>query len=163
MLNCVLNVCLCFLAEEFLRTYQSGGQIEAQSVAMEHVNASLVSARDCVRESINRQEALLADIQSTHEAVFGKQKKTSSGVAAAAGTSLMSTLLMAAESYGNLLSDVGQGITFYADLTRILVKFQNKVSPSRIHSFGSFFVFLVHGYLNLCTFLPFLVLVAVFA
>ncbi len=87
-------------------------------MASEHINASLDSARDCVRESLNRQENLLKDIQATYEAAFGKKK---------ADTTVVTTLTMAAESYDQLMQDLGQGITFYADLTGILVKFQNKV------------------------------------
>lgn len=114
-----LRSCYLILATEFLKIYQKGGTIDAQSLAMEHVNKVLESARDCIRESLDKQKSLLKEIESTHESVFGKTKEVASA---------LTTLLMAAEAYDQLCQDVGQGITFYADLTGILVKFQNKVS-----------------------------------
>ncbi|VDD82790.1 unnamed protein product [Mesocestoides corti] len=107
------------LTNEFLKIYQNGGQIEAQSLASEHINAEMDATRDCVRESLNKQELLLKDIQETYESIFGKKKSDAS---------VLTTLLMAAEAFDQLVHDVDQGITFYADLTGILVKFQNKVS-----------------------------------
>ncbi|VDK38966.1 unnamed protein product [Taenia asiatica] len=107
------------LTKEFLKIYQKGGTIDAQSLATEHVNKALESVRDCVRESLDKQKSLLKGIESLHESVFGKKKEVASA---------LTTLLMAAEAYDQLCQDVGQGITFYADLTGILVKFQNKVN-----------------------------------
>ncbi|KAH9282692.1 Programmed cell death 6-interacting protein [Echinococcus granulosus] len=107
------------LTKEFLKIYQKGGTIDAQSLATEHVNKALESARDCIRESLDKQTSMLKDIQSLYESIFGKKKEVASA---------LTTLLMAAEAYDQLCQDVGQGITFYADLTGILIKFQNKVN-----------------------------------
>ncbi|KAM7537810.1 hypothetical protein Aperf_G00000075938 [Anoplocephala perfoliata] len=108
------------LTEEYRKIYAKGGSINnAQDLATEHMNAALETGRVCVKESINKQTELLEQIQKSYEGVFGKKKNDAS---------VLTTLLMAAESYEQLLQDVGQGITFYADLTNILVKFQNKVN-----------------------------------
>lgn len=107
------------LAKEFLRMYQKGSSIDAQVLATEHINVALGSARDCIRESLDKQASLLEKIQSMHESVFGKKTD---------GACLATKLIVAADSYDRLCQDVEQGITFYADLTGILVKFQNKVS-----------------------------------
>nr|CDS31738.1 programmed cell death 6 interacting protein [Hymenolepis microstoma] len=108
------------LTNEYLKVYTKTSAISnAQDLATEHINKALESARDCVKESLNKQTELLADIQKTYEAIFGKQKNDAS---------ILTTLIMATEAYEQLLQDVRQGITFYADLTGILVKFQNKVA-----------------------------------
>lgn len=91
----------------------------AQEIAAEHIGKKLEGVRECVNESLSKQETLLADVQKTYESVFGKQKTDAS---------VVTTLIVAAEAYDQLFQDVGQGITFYADLTGILIKFQNRVS-----------------------------------
>ncbi|VDN96252.1 unnamed protein product [Rodentolepis nana] len=105
---------------EYLKVYTKTSAISnAQDLATEHINKALETARDCVKESLNKQTELLAEIQKSYEAIFGKQKNDAS---------ILTTLIQATEAYEQLLQDVRQGITFYADLTGILVKFQNKVS-----------------------------------
>ncbi|VUZ50688.1 unnamed protein product [Hymenolepis diminuta] len=108
------------LTNEYLKVYNKTSAISnAQDLATEHINKALEIARDCVRESLDKQTELLSDIQKTYEDIFGKQKNDAT---------VLTTLILAAEAYEQLLQDVGQGITFYADLTGILVKFQNKVT-----------------------------------
>lgn len=76
--------------------------------------------REAVRESINHQEELLQKIRTAHESAFGKSKTPIE-------MSVVGKLTLAGESYEQLLQDLDQGMTFYADLTGILLKFQNKV------------------------------------
>lgn len=123
------------VANEYLKAYNKTSAISnAQDLATEHINKALEIARDCVRESLDKQAELLSDIQKTYEDIFGKQKNDAT---------VLTTLILAAEAYEQLLQDVGQGITFYADLTGILVKFQNKVRSS--HLFHCFFSWLFNN------------------
>ncbi|BHF64408.1 Rhophilin, Rho GTPase binding protein [Sparganum proliferum] len=107
------------LRDEFLKLHNKGAEINATVLATDHLNGTMEPVRDCVRESLNRQESLLKKIQSTYESTFGKTK---------AKATIGTTLLMSAEAYNQLTQDFTQGVNFYADLTNILVKFQNKVN-----------------------------------
>ncbi|VDL99854.1 unnamed protein product [Schistocephalus solidus] len=107
------------LREEFLKLNSKGAEINVTALATDQLNVAMEPVRDCVRESLNKQENLLKTIQTTYESVFGRTKTK---------TTIGTTLLMAAEAYGQLTQDFTQGVNFYADLTNILVKFQNKVN-----------------------------------
>ncbi|VDN35156.1 unnamed protein product [Dibothriocephalus latus] len=103
--------------DEFLKLHSKGAELNATALATDKLNKAMEPVRDCVRESLNKQESLLKEIQTNYESVFGKTK---------AKTTIGTTLLMAAEAYSQLTQDFTQGVTFYADLTEILLKFQNK-------------------------------------
>ncbi|GBP47436.1 Programmed cell death 6-interacting protein [Eumeta japonica] len=106
----------------FLEALAKDGAIDEPALSSEALGALLGPLSRQVRDSLQRQETLVAEIQRTHER-FAAERGAASGRDAVLGR-----LAAAHDAYQELHNNLGEGVKFYNDLTQLLVAFQNKVS-----------------------------------
>ncbi|KAL3313003.1 Rhophilin, Rho GTPase binding protein [Cichlidogyrus casuarinus] len=111
------------LRQTYLEKFkQMGPVMDADDTAREAINPCLEGPRGCVRESLDSQKELLDQLQQASTAYFGK-----SGAISDARSTLLTNLVLAAEEYPQLMKDFTEGLKFYADVTNVLLKIQQKV------------------------------------
>uniref|UniRef100_A0A1Y1LGS8 BRO1 domain-containing protein n=1 Tax=Photinus pyralis TaxID=7054 RepID=A0A1Y1LGS8_PHOPY len=111
------------MKEQFLSSLSNDGGINEPALSMESIGRSFGPLQKQVKESIDKQEDLIARIQSAHQQ-FSQETGTSAG----GRDSMMCHLAAAHDAFRDLQSNLKEGAQFYNDLTQLLVVFQNKIS-----------------------------------
>lgn len=111
------------MKEQFLSSLTNDGGINEPALSMESIARSFGPLQKQVKESIDKQEDLIARIQSAHQ-----QFSQETGASASGRDSMMCHLAAAHDAFRDLQNNLQEGTKFYNDLTQLLVVFQNKIS-----------------------------------
>ncbi|KAJ9593455.1 hypothetical protein L9F63_014984 [Diploptera punctata] len=109
----------------FLNALAQDGAVNEQAMSIESLGRVFGPLQSQVKESLQKQEALVANIQMQNTE-FCKEK--SGAGAAAQRETMLKELASAHDAFIELKSNLSEGSKFYNDLTQILVTFQNKIS-----------------------------------
>ncbi|KAI4487732.1 hypothetical protein M0802_011878 [Mischocyttarus mexicanus] len=107
----------------FLNALSKSGAIDEPNLSVESIGKCYGPLQKEVRESLARQEQLIADIQSTHAKFTNEQSGSGSS-----RETMLCKLASAYDTFKELKNHLNEGIQFYNDLTQLLVIFQNKIS-----------------------------------
>ncbi|XP_051162440.1 programmed cell death 6-interacting protein isoform X2 [Leptopilina boulardi] len=107
----------------FLSALVKDGVIDEPNLSVECIGKVYGPLQKQVRESANRQEELISQIQMEHEKFVSEQ--SGSGTAR---EETLCKLAAAFDSFKELRNNLKEGAKFYNDLTQLLVVFQNKIS-----------------------------------
>ncbi|XP_017154859.1 programmed cell death 6-interacting protein-like [Drosophila miranda] len=111
------------MKNEFLLALQKDEAIDEPALSLSRIGQVLNPLQQQVRESVDRQQSLVADIQSAHGAFVSE-----TGSCGSSRDTLYQELATAYYSYIELSGNLQEGTKFYNDLTQLLVVFQNKIS-----------------------------------
>ncbi|XP_043657019.1 programmed cell death 6-interacting protein [Drosophila teissieri] len=111
------------MKDEFLIALQKDGAIDEPALSLARIGQVLNPLQQQVRESVERQQSLVSDIQSAHGAFVSE-----TGSCGSSRDTLYQELATAFDSYIELSGNLQEGTKFYNDLTQLLVVFQNKIS-----------------------------------
>ena len=111
------------MKEQFLSALSNDGGINEPALSMESIGQSFGPLQRQVKESVDKQEDLIARIQSAHQ-----QFAQETGASAGGRDSMMCHLAAAHDAFRDLQNNLQEGTKFYNDLTQLLVVFQNKIS-----------------------------------
>nr|CAD7255905.1 unnamed protein product [Timema shepardi] len=113
------------MKQSFLSALAKDGAIDEHIMSVENLGKVFGPLQRQVKESLEKQEALMADIQAQNTE-FCKEK---SGVGAAAQReTILKEIAAAHDAFMELQNNLKEGAKFYNDLTQLLVVFQNKIS-----------------------------------
>ncbi|GLG92649.1 Programmed cell death 6-interacting protein [Gryllus bimaculatus] len=110
---------------QFLSALGQDGAINEQALSVETLGRVYGPLQKQVAESVQRQETLVANIQSANSE-FCKEKSNAGG--AARREAVLKELAAAHDAFIELLNNLQEGTNFYNNLTELLVVFQNKIS-----------------------------------
>ncbi|XP_059054512.1 programmed cell death 6-interacting protein [Achroia grisella] len=110
------------LRERFLSALAADGALDEPALSAAALGAALAPLQRQVSETLQRQEALVSELQSAHAALMA-----ASGGASGRDRAL-GLLAAAYDAFQDLTGNLKEGVKFYNDLTQLLVAFQNKVS-----------------------------------
>lgn len=111
------------LKDQFLSALQQDGAINEPSISVGTIGKALAPLREQVNDSITRQESLVQQIQTAHQAFVNE-----TGGGTGSRDTFLSELASAYDNFTTLQNNLKEGTKFYNDLTQLLVTFQNKVS-----------------------------------
>ncbi|EDV91030.1 programmed cell death 6-interacting protein [Drosophila grimshawi] len=111
------------MKDEFLQALQKDGAIDEPALSLARIGQTLNPLQQQVKESVERQQPLVSDIQSAHSAFVSE-----TGSCGGSRDKLYQELATAYDSYIQLSGNLQEGTKFYNDLTQLLVVFQNKIS-----------------------------------
>ncbi|XP_033167711.1 programmed cell death 6-interacting protein [Drosophila mauritiana] len=111
------------MKDEFLIALQKDGAIDEPALSLARIGQVLNPLQQQVRESVERQQSLVTEIQSAHGAFVSE-----TGSCGSSRDTLYQELATAFDSYIELSGNLQEGTKFYNDLTQLLVVFQNKIS-----------------------------------
>ncbi|CAL4062254.1 unnamed protein product [Meganyctiphanes norvegica] len=111
------------MKEVFLSALASDAAINEPVMSIESLGRAFGPLQKQVKESIERQESLVSDIQTAHAAF----SQASSGAGGERET-MLKKLAAANDGYHELLKNLTEGTKFYNDLTQLLVTFQTKIN-----------------------------------
>lgn len=110
----------------FLAALAADGAINEAAISMESLGRAFSPLQQQVKDSLQRQERLVAEIQTkNNEFVL---EKNSAGGASQHREQMLMQLAAGHDAFMELLSNLKEGNKFYNDLTQLLVVFQNKIS-----------------------------------
>ncbi|KAJ4450416.1 hypothetical protein ANN_01840 [Periplaneta americana] len=124
-IECELKSATVDMKSTFLNALAQDGAINEQALSVESLGRVFGPLQRQVKESLQRQEALVADIQ-VQNTEFCKEK--SGAGASAQREAMLKELAAAHDTFNELKGNLSEGARFYNDLTQILVAFQNKIS-----------------------------------
>ncbi|XP_063230755.1 programmed cell death 6-interacting protein [Bacillus rossius redtenbacheri] len=113
------------IKQSFLSALARDGAVDGEVMSVETLGKVFGPLQKQVKESLERQEALMAEIQAQNTE-FCKQK--SGAGAANQREAVLKELAAAHDAFTELQNNLKEGTKFYNDLTQLLVVFQNKVS-----------------------------------
>ncbi|KAG4067035.1 hypothetical protein HA402_000026 [Bradysia odoriphaga] len=111
------------MRDEFLEALSKDGAINEPALSVPGIGKILGPMQNHVKDSIERQEKLVQDIQSAH-----KNFVAETGAGTGSRDEFFTELAQAYASYIELENNLKEGTKFYNDLTQLLVALQNKVS-----------------------------------
>ncbi|XP_031617798.1 programmed cell death 6-interacting protein [Contarinia nasturtii] len=111
------------LKEQFLSALAQDGAINEPNISIGTIGKALAPLREQVNDSIARQESLVQQIQSAHQAFVNE-----TGGGSGSRDTFLSELASAYDAFTTLQNNLKEGTKFYNDLTQLLITFQNKVS-----------------------------------
>lgn len=111
------------LKDQFLTALAEDGAINEPNISIGSIGKALAPLREQVSDSISRQEALVKDIQSTHQTFVAE-----TGGGSGSRDAFLSEIASAYDNFTTLQNNLKEGTKFYNDLTNLLVTFQNKVN-----------------------------------
>lgn len=111
------------MKEQFLSSLANDGGINEPAMSMESLGTIFGPLQKQVKESITKQEELIAKIQSAHS-----EFSSESGSSAGGRENMLCQLAAAHDAFRELQNNLQEGTKFYNDLTQLLVAFQNKIS-----------------------------------
>lgn len=111
------------MKDDFLLALQKDGAIDEPALSLSRIGQVLSPLQAQVKESVERQTTLVADIQSAHGTFVAE-----TGTCGSSRDTLYQELATAYDSYIELSGNLQEGTKFYNDLTQLLVVFQNKIS-----------------------------------
>lgn len=110
----------------FLAALKEDKMPNMEALSIESVGKSMSPLQKQVKESVERQERLMADVQRSFEEF--QRERTAAGVAGGKNRDdVLRDLAVAHDAFFELKSHLDEGGKFYSDLTQLLVKFQNKI------------------------------------
>merc|ERR1719186_2369047 len=101
----------------------ASGHLDEQAISEESLGRVFGPLQVQVKESVERQERLIAQIQEQHQQFIVEK-----GGAGDAREEALKSLAASYDVYMELYANLKEGTKFYNDLTQLLVTFQNKVS-----------------------------------
>lgn len=107
----------------FLSALAKDGVIDEPNLSVENMGKYYGPLQKQVRDSLARQEILVADIQARHAEFISQQSGSGSSREA-----MLCKLAAAYDSFKELKGNLQEGAKFYNDLTQLLVVFQNKIA-----------------------------------
>ncbi|CAL7934172.1 unnamed protein product [Xylocopa violacea] len=107
----------------FLSALAKDSAIDEPNLSVESLGKTYGPLQKQVRDSISRQEQLIADIQRCHAEFTSEQSGSGSSREA-----MLCKLAAAYDAFKELKGNLNEGAKFYNDLTQLLVVFQNKIS-----------------------------------
>ncbi|XP_076302882.1 programmed cell death 6-interacting protein-like protein AliX [Lasioglossum baleicum] len=107
----------------FLSALAKDGAIDEPNLSVESIGKSYGPLQKQVRDSVSRQEQLIAEIQKCHTEFTAEQSGSGS-----LRETMLCKLASAYDAFKELKSNLNEGAKFYNDLTQLLVVFQNKIS-----------------------------------
>lgn len=110
------------MKDQFLQALAQDGAIDP-SIVVSHVGKALTPLQKQVTDSINRQQAIISDIQETHTTFTHE-----CGTGTNQRDQILTQLASAYDQFMELQHNLKEGSKFYSDLTQLLIVFQNKVS-----------------------------------
>ncbi|XP_029637288.1 programmed cell death 6-interacting protein isoform X4 [Octopus sinensis] len=113
------------ISSKFLNAMAQDGLINEEAISMPELNRIFGPLREQVSDSINRQKALLNKIQTSNTEFSNAKASNQSG---AQREAMLKDLAAGFDMYIELMDNLQEGTTFYNDLTRLLLKLQNKIS-----------------------------------
>nr|CAD7425918.1 unnamed protein product [Timema monikensis] len=113
------------MKQSFLSALAKDGAIDEHIMSVENLGKVFGPLQRQVKESLEKQEALMADIQAQNTE-FCKEK--SGAGAAAQRETILKEIAAAHDAFMELQNNLKEGAKFYNDLTQLLVVFQNKIS-----------------------------------
>ncbi|KAJ6638328.1 Programmed cell death 6-interacting protein [Pseudolycoriella hygida] len=111
------------MKSEFLEALSKDGAINEPALSVTGIGKILGPLQNHVKESIQRQETLVLDIQSAHKSFVAE-----TGAGTGSRDAFFTELAKAYASFIELENNLKEGTKFYNDLTQLLVALQNKVS-----------------------------------
>lgn len=111
------------MKDEFLAALQKDGAIDEAALSLARIGQVINPLQAQVKDSIERQQTLVADIQQAHA-----QFTAESGNCGSSRDQLFQELATGYNSFVELTGNLKEGTKFYNDLTQLLVVFQNKIS-----------------------------------
>lgn len=117
------NVTFNDMKSKFMNALVRDGAINELALTTEALGEVYGPLQKQIRESKERQERLIADIQRANDE-FVKLKGNNSSTDR---ENFLSELAAAHDAYMDLLSNLEEGTKFYNDLTQLLVNLQNKI------------------------------------
>nr|ABG82044.1 ALG-2 interacting protein x [Penaeus monodon] len=122
-IECELKSATVDMKNVFLNALAQDGAINEQGMSAESLGRVFGPLQKQVKESIERQEELVKNIQEAH-------KDFSHAVSGAGGEreAMMKKLASAYDNFIELRSNLTEGTKFYNDLTQLLVNFQTKIN-----------------------------------
>lgn len=124
-IECELKSATIDMKSKFLNALAQDGAISEHAMSVESLGMAYGPLQRQVKESLQKQEALVADIQ-IQNTEFCKEK--SGAGAASHREAVLKELAAAYDAFSELKGNLSEGAKFYNDLTQILVAFQNKIS-----------------------------------
>ncbi|XP_054162646.1 programmed cell death 6-interacting protein-like [Oppia nitens] len=121
----IKNMTFNDMKNKFLTALSSDGAINELALSTEALGEAYGPIQKQIRESKERQETLVSDIQSLHNEFI--QLKGSQSSASSEREAFLTELAAAYDAYMELLSNLEEGTKFYNDLTQLLVNLQNKI------------------------------------
>ncbi|KAG7213531.1 hypothetical protein KM043_002792 [Ampulex compressa] len=107
----------------FLSALAQDGAIDEPNMSIESIGKCYGPLQKQVRDSVGRQEQLIAEVQRCHAEFTAEQSGSGSTREA-----MLCKLASAYDSFKELKDNLQEGTKFYNDLTQLLVVFQNKIS-----------------------------------
>ncbi|KAF5294646.1 hypothetical protein FQA39_LY02778 [Lamprigera yunnana] len=111
------------MKEQFLQSLNNDGGINEPALSMESIANVFGPLQKQVKESVEKQEDLIARIQSAHT-----QFVEETGSSAGSRENMLRHLASAHDAFRDLQNNLQEGTKFYNDLTQLVVVFQNKIS-----------------------------------
>jgi len=124
-IECELKSASVDMKEKFLAALHDGN-INEHALTVETLGRAYGPLQQQVKDSLSKQEGLLADIQKTNTEFVAE--RSGQGHAAQRREAVLKELAAAHDAYMELLNNLGEGTKFYNSLTELLLAFQNKVS-----------------------------------
>ncbi|XP_067933589.1 programmed cell death 6-interacting protein-like [Watersipora subatra] len=113
------------MMSKFVAAMAADGIIDEESISAAELQTIYGSLTERVNESLSKQESMIGQVQSAHQAFSQEKMLDRSGAQRA---EMLKELATAFDAFVELKSNLEEGTKFYNDLTQILVKFQNKIS-----------------------------------
>ncbi|XP_043258918.1 programmed cell death 6-interacting protein [Colletes gigas] len=107
----------------FLSALAKDGAIDEPNLSVESIGKTYGPLQKQIRDSVSRQEQLIAEIQRCHVEFTNEQSGSGSS-----RETMLCKLAAAYDAFKELTNNLKEGAKFYNDLTLLLVVFQNKIS-----------------------------------
>ncbi|XP_013102733.1 programmed cell death 6-interacting protein [Stomoxys calcitrans] len=111
------------MKNDFLEALRKDGAIDEPALSLKRIGETLQPLQQQIKESVERQQSLVSDIQIAHSEFVSE-----TGTSSTSRDTLCQELATAYDSFIELLGNLKEGTKFYNDLTELLVVFQNKIS-----------------------------------
>ncbi|XP_045605029.2 programmed cell death 6-interacting protein isoform X1 [Procambarus clarkii] len=123
VIECELKSATIDMKDVFLNALSQDGTINEPAISTESLGRVFGPLQKQVKESVERQEGLVKNIQEAHADFC----KAATGVGGEREAMLMK-LAAAYDNFNELRSNLTEGTKFYNDLTQLLVNFQSKIN-----------------------------------
>lgn len=122
-IECELKSATVDMKDVFLNALSQDGTISEPGISTESLGRVFGPLQKQVKESVERQEGLVKDIQEAHADFC----KAATGVGGKR-EEVLKKLAAAYDNFNELRSNLSEGTKFYNDLTQLLVNFQSKIN-----------------------------------
>jgi programmed cell death 6-interacting protein len=113
------------LKTPFLNALAQDGAINEQAMSAELLGQALGPLDSQLKDSLAKQESIVAAVQQNSDEYFGRQSGTDT---LSRRDQTMRQIAEGYDSFNELQSNISEGRKFYNDLTQLLIAFQSKIS-----------------------------------